>query len=112
MLTFLRRLVFIDQVFVLKKKRSDKKAIMKNKIEFDDELLEILYENGVGKPGIVNFLIINVFIIFFLAFQGQIDYYRNDGKIRNFYESFILVISRYCFFIAISFGSAFPRLYI
>ena len=41
---------------------------MKNKIEFDDELLEILYDNGVGKPGIVKFLIINVFIIFSLVF--------------------------------------------
>ena len=34
-----------------------KKALMKNKIEFDEDLLEILYDNGVGKPGIVKFFI-------------------------------------------------------
>ena len=41
---------------------------MKNKIEFDDELLEILYDNGVGKPGTVRSLTINVFLIFFSVF--------------------------------------------
>lgn len=41
---------------------------MKNKIEFDDELLEILYDNGVGKPGTVRSLIINAFIIFVFSF--------------------------------------------
>ena len=37
---------------------------MENKIEFDEELLEILYDNGVGKPGTVKFFIINALTIF------------------------------------------------
>ena len=49
-----------------KSQRSDQKVLMKNKIEFDEELLEILYDNGVGKPGTVKFFIINAFIIFSL----------------------------------------------
>ena len=62
-------LMFIGQVFVLEKvKDHTKKAVMKNKIEFDDELLEILYDNGVGKPGTVRSLIINAFIIFVFSF--------------------------------------------
>ena len=62
-------LMFIGQGFVLEKvKDQTKKAVMKNKIEFDDELLEILYDNGVGKPGTVRSLIINAFIIFVFSF--------------------------------------------
>ena len=59
-------LIFIGQVFVLEKvKDQTKKAVIKNKIEFDDELLEISNDNGVGKPGTVRSLTINVFLIFY-----------------------------------------------
>ena len=61
--------MFIGQVSVLERVQDQsKKAAMKDKIEFDDELLEILYDNGVGKPGTVKFLNIKALIIFFSAF--------------------------------------------